>query len=75
MIILYNLYSYQHRENQSAELLISDALKLIQESLFVTNDRKQDRMDKYMSSKKNQKKFLNVSNAIKIIQIKEIQAS
>jgi len=32
---------YQHRENQSAELLISDALKLIQESLFVTNDRKQ----------------------------------
>ena len=44
-IILYNLYSYQHRENQSAELLISDALKLIQDSLFVTNDKKQDRMD------------------------------
>ena len=39
------IISYQHRENQSAELLISDALKLIQESLFVTNDRKQDRMD------------------------------
>lgn len=32
---------YQHRENQSAELLISDALKLIRDSFFVTNDRNQ----------------------------------
>jgi len=32
---------YQHRENQSAELLISDALKLVRESLIVTNDKRQ----------------------------------
>ena len=46
IIILYHSkFSYQHRENQSAELLISDALKLVRDSLFVTNDKKQDRMD------------------------------
>ena len=40
--MIQNNFSYQHRENQSAELLIADALKLVRESMFVTNDRKQD---------------------------------
>ena len=48
--MIQNNFSYQHRENQSAELSLQDALKLVRESIFVTNDKKQGCEDKSFHS-------------------------